>query len=84
MRVSIDSISVNGLVTGNCGEYRFQAKVYDEPSYCGINRGRVSKLNIREGSYSMDLVNYDRGWDIKPKGKLVHVFNTIVDAIEDL
>lgn len=44
--------------------YHYWAKVYDEGSEYGIEGGRVSKLMIKEGDKI--VVNYDRGWDIKP------------------
>ena len=45
------------LANGNA--FEFCAKVYDEGSQYGINKGRVSKLHIRLGR--MTIVNYDRG-----------------------
>ena len=41
------------------------AKHYDEPSKYGIDGGRISKLEIDDEHGT--VVNYDRGWDIKPK-----------------
>lgn len=49
-------------------EYKWDAKVYDNPSKYGIDDGRVSKLYIRDKDGN-EVVNYDRGWDIKPKNK---------------
>lgn len=48
---------------GTIDGIEFNAKVYSEPSEYGINGGKVSKLWIK------GILNYDRGWDIKPKGK---------------
>lgn len=61
--------------SGTVGEYKFEAKSFDEGSIFGINGGRVSKLCIKRldtygnGKDWFDgvIVNYDRGWDIKPK-----------------
>ena len=39
----------------------FNAKVYDEPSEFGIRNGNVSKLWVK------GILNYDRGWDQRPK-----------------
>ena len=33
-------------VNGECDGYHFEAKLYDEPSIFGIQKGRVSKLAI--------------------------------------
>ena len=42
----------------------YWVKSFDEGSEWGINGGRISKLQItRDGQ---TVVNYDRGWDIKP------------------
>ena len=53
------------VTTGNGTVYTFCAKVFDEGSEYGINEGRISKLEIRLGKEW--LVNYDRGWDVRPK-----------------
>ena len=42
----------------------YWAKVYDEGSEFGIDGGRISKLMITIDKKT--VVNYDRGWDIKP------------------
>ena len=52
---------LKGTATGG---YRFCAKIFDEGSIHGIDNGRVSKLEIRNDGKI--LVNYDRGWDVKP------------------
>ena len=46
----------------------YSAKVYDEGSEFGINNGRISKLEIRKDGEL--ILNYDRGWDIKPEGDI--------------
>lgn len=48
--------------------YKYWIKHFEEGSEYGINGGRISKLTIRKLDESKDLVNYDRGWDVKPKG----------------
>ena len=50
--------------TENGAEYC--AKVYDEGSRYGIGGGRISKLQLKDEN-GKTVVNYDRGWDIKPK-----------------
>lgn len=64
-----------GWVKGEIGEYRFSAKVFDRPSKYGVHGGRVSKLSVYDQKkqeagadfFSACIVNYDRGWDIRPK-----------------
>lgn len=64
-----------GWIDGTIDGMRFQARVYDEGSRFGIEEGRVSKLAIwneairkaRRNFFDACTVNYDRGWDIRPK-----------------
>jgi hypothetical protein len=45
--------------------YRYHAKVYDEPSETyGLNGSRVSKLEIRRLSDNKCVFNFDRGDDV--------------------
>ncbi len=65
----------DGWRDGQIGKYRFQAKVYDEPSTYGINDGRVSKLMVwddvvryeKMDIFAASIIAYDRGWSIEPK-----------------
>ena len=67
---------------GTCGNYWFEAKLFDTGSMFGINDGRVSKLHIRDGN-GKDVVNYDRGWDIRPKtGDIKEAYNAILAFLE--
>lgn len=45
--------------------YTGQAKVFAGSSEWGIGQGRVSKLFLRTLNGD-DVLNYDRGWDVKP------------------
>lgn len=54
---------------GNIKGYEYQVKQYDEGSVYGIDEGRISKLWISKNGKT--VVNYDRGWDIEPKGTAV-------------
>ena len=64
------SFEINGM------KYKYEAKVYDVGSKYGINNGRISKLkvvnDIGPNSWTWDntVINYDRGWDIRPEMKL--------------
>ena len=57
-----------GWFTGKKDGYGYEAKVYDEKSKHGINGGRVSKLSLTDKN-NKTVVNYDRGWDVSPKGR---------------
>lgn len=56
-------------VDGKIGKYNFQAKLFDESSDFGIEKGRVSKLAIwdeeirqkEQNLFKACIVNYDRG-----------------------
>ncbi len=81
MNIKINNIG-NNWVSGNCEDYNFEAKVYDDVSIYGINNGRVSKLTIYDKNNNW-LVNYDRGWDIEPKGEVVDVYVNIMEVLEN-
>ena len=49
--------------------YHINVKHFEEPSKYGIQNGRISKLWIREEGEIEPLVNYDRGWDKRPRTK---------------
>lgn len=66
-------------ISGKVRSFRFQAKVYQEGSKFGINGGNVSKLTVRPEDAPM-IINYDRGWDIRPKNAEEE---KIIDAILD-
>ncbi len=51
---------------GTLNGYDFCIKHYEVGSPYGICKGRISKLEIRK--QGKILVNYDRGWDMKPEG----------------
>lgn len=55
---------LRGRITSMPG-YSFCAKVYDEPSKLGIEGGKISKLQVNKDG--QQVMNYDRGWDDKPK-----------------
>lgn len=68
-------------VYGICGDYQFQAKLYDIPSMFGIKDGRVSKLWIADTDKKC-LVNFDRGWDKKPSAEIKPYFDAIMLLLE--
>lgn len=61
-----------GYIHYNGKDYGFGMKNFIEPSVFGINKGCISKLTIVDGkTEGKILVNYDRGWDIKPQTESV-------------
>ena len=61
-----------GWIEGTINGIRFQAKVYDEGSEFGINEGRVSKLWVRDENQRQTVLNYERGWDVRPNTAAEH------------
>lgn len=49
---------------GNVSGYSYEVKIYDQDSDMGINRGRISKLDVMKSGRI--VASYDRGWDVKP------------------
>ena len=64
------SVDIDGVT------FLYEAKVYALGSPNGIKDGRVSKLrvvkDIGENSWTWNntVINYDRGWDIRPRTEL--------------
>lgn len=77
-------------VSGTVGDYTFEAKLFDDPSTYGINNGRVSKLSIYSEKKRIEtgnffaacIVNYDRGWDIKPSKENRPYFKAVMRLLE--
>ena len=44
----------------------YQVLVFPKGSPFGINKGRISKLFIRDKNKKV-IADYDRGWNVKPK-----------------
>jgi len=75
---------ISGYLDDDYDIYAFTAKHFDERSEFGIDGGRVSKLSISTGNQGT-IVNYDRGWDIRPcteEDQLV--CNAVVDYLENI
>lgn len=76
---------------GKIGKYNFQAKLFDEGSTFGIKNGRVSKLAIwdeeirqkEQNLFKGCIVNYDRGWDIRPKKEFKPYFDAVMTLLEN-
>ena len=74
-------------ITGyvGCGDkiYDVSAKVFIVGSKFGIDNGQVSKLWIKERNADKPMCNYDRGWDIKPKGEDKANYDAILKLVVD-
>lgn len=92
-RVSHVQFQGGNWISGKIGNLHFQAKVYEKGSQFGINAGNVSKLTVWP-EYGPAIINYDRGWDIKPKnakeekivdtvlGYCKHIYNGAEDSTQ--
>jgi len=76
-------------VNGSIGVFKICAKVFSEPSVFGIKNGRISKLQVCDTSqlhWGFDgcYLNYDRGWDMRPKNEPERKFlNDLLTAFGD-
>ena len=62
--------------------YEWEAKVYERPSFWGVNNSRISKLYIYKGD--QQLYCYERGWysDLPPDwmiDDLIELFPGVLD-----
>ena len=60
----------SGKIIVDAEAFEYHVKVYDETSEYGINKGRISKMeiNLIDNSGSKFIVAlYDRKWVFKPK-----------------
>jgi hypothetical protein len=81
----------NTWVVGEVGDLKFEAKLLDENSQYGINRGRVIKLaiwdeDIREECKCLEdacIIIYDREWCRKPKKNTKEYYDTVMDLLEN-
>lgn len=55
---TLGNVMVNGM------RFRYAIKNFLEPSRFGIDNGCISKMGIDRNGKT--LVNYERGWDVKP------------------
>jgi|SRR5690606_4824100 len=78
-------------VSGIVGDYRFDAKHFNEGSEFGINEGRVSKLTIKrldtvgngkDWNYGV-VVSYDRGWDKRPTPSVKAEYDAVMELLEN-
>jgi len=94
MRNPHDDLWIDGTVANTLGGkrigtgYKFQAKVYNEGSKFGINKGRVSKLCVRKvgpKGRTTEIITYDRGWDIRPNDEEAQqLLRKILECLENV
>lgn len=46
-----------------CGKYKVQLKHFSKKSENGIDKGKVSKLWMKDIKSNKEVINFDRGWD---------------------
>lgn len=64
---------------GTINGYKYWVKHYENGSEFGIDGGRVSKLQIRKAGTTLDLCNYDRGWDIEPTDEVMEIYQQLLE-----
>lgn len=69
-------------IDGKINGCHFSLEVFDEPSKYGINNGRISRFNMIDKKGSL-RVYYDRGWNVKPAGKLKLIYLTVLNFFEN-
>ena len=82
--ITKDDRRANKWVEGKAtGGITFSAKMFDDGSQYGVNNGRVSKLDIRKDGRI--IVNFDRGWDVKPQtAEHKAVYKSVMAALNAL
>ena len=76
-------------ISGRVDKYEFSALVLQQPANTSIEKGRISKLSIWDpevmetsGSFiGACIVNYDRGWDIKPSKLAEPYYKRIISLL---
>ncbi|WP_229208717.1 DUF7678 domain-containing protein [Dyadobacter luticola] len=79
-------------VNGNVDKFEFSALILNAPAKSGMDKGRISKLAIWDPAVKKKtdnliascIMNYDRGWDIRP-GKLAQpYYDKVRDLLDEL
>lgn len=72
-----------GYVVSGDKKYNVNAKVFLKGSTFGIDEGPVSKFWVVSEDGGEIIVNYDRGWDIKPSTENEKLYNAIYKLVVD-
>lgn len=78
-----DNYWITGTATYNNNNYTISAKVFSDGSDYGIDNGPVSKLYIKDNTNNKVIINYDRGWDIKPTKQTNYIYEETLKAVTD-
>jgi hypothetical protein len=79
-------------IGGNVGKYAFSALLLKTPAKLAIEKGCISKLSIWDpvekentGSFiGSCIVNYDRGWDIKPSKIAEPYYKSVITLLTQI
>jgi hypothetical protein len=79
-------------VSGVVDKYEFSALLLNGPAKSGIERGRILKLSIWDPVMLEEsnnfvgacIVNYDRGWDIRPSKIAEPYYNKVKNLIDNV
>lgn len=92
IKESIPAENIKGAVwvSGEVDKYQFSALILKIPAKIAIEKGRISKLSIWDpkmmestGSFiGSCIVNFDRGWDIKPSIIAEPYFNSVMALLK--
>jgi hypothetical protein len=58
--------------------YKINMLAFDEPSQYGIDKGKISKLWIKDKKSGKVVCNYDRDWDVEPEGDVKDLYDKII------
>lgn len=78
-------------ISGTVEKYEFSALFLKLPSKSAIDQGKISKLSIwdtavmeRTNNFiGSCIVNYDRGWDIRPSKVAAPYYNKVKTLLDD-
>jgi hypothetical protein len=92
IKESVPAENMKGAVwvSGEVDRYQFSALILKIPAKIAIEKGRISKLSIWDpemmestGSFiGSCIVNFDRGWDIKPSIIAEPFFNSVMTVLK--
>ena len=83
IKITSDTRKTDGWVKGRGDDgITFSAKIFDKPSKYGIDKGRISKLSICQNNEW--IVNFDRGWDVKPAPEHKPIYEAVMKLLNGL
>jgi hypothetical protein len=79
----------NAWVTGTVGDYDFEAKVFNEPSKRGINKGKVVQLSIynndlQSPTFRTCIIDYDKKWIKKPTKTDKPYYDAVMELLAEV